>query len=505
MVRSLTCRLLAAATIAACLAPAGAATYTVSTVGDLNYRISHAAPNDEIVVTPGTYNLTQYLQLNAAGMTVRGSTGVRDDVVLVGGGMNTNAGVKEGLLVNTDGITISDLTLRDFYHNGIHIRGENDADDCTISNVKTWDIGQRHIKGSGGGGASAVSDDVVIEDVYMLQTTPRADGNHHGNYIGGIDCMGVRNWVIRDCVARGIRGHTDGGNAAIFLWQGVEGVTIERNRIYECVKGIGLGNPADPNGVIFTYPHHATDVVVRNNFVLRGEWTGGNNIGLELCNVEDVDVLNNTFYSEDAGYFRTVSLLDNNGGGANTDVEVVNNIVRGRVWENGGHPESLQQAFRDMGNVVDTAGATVAEAWFDDWASGDFHLTELADGALNGGTVLAGAPEDFDRCGRGNCPDLGADELQYPGDVNLDCVVDVLDLACLANHFGETDAGWLHGDQNGDGAVDVLDLAAIANGFGWAAGGARAGGDAVPAPGALALLAAGLPAIVGRRRKSPRR
>ena len=61
--------------------------------------------------------------------------------------MNTR-GVDEGISVGADGITLQHLTLKDFYFNAIHIRAELDADNTLISNVKTWNIGERHIKGS---------------------------------------------------------------------------------------------------------------------------------------------------------------------------------------------------------------------------------------------------------------------------------------------------------------------------------------------------------------------
>jgi len=100
--------------------------------------------------------------------------------------------------------------------------------------------------------------------------------------------------------------------------------------------------------------------------------------------------------------------------------------------------------------------------------------------------------------------------MRHPGDATLDAVVDVLDLARLANHFGETDAGWTDADFNGDGAVDVLDLATIANHFGWtggstgpAAGGAGRG-EAIPEPATPVLLAAVLPWALKRRLRCAR-
>jgi len=465
--------------------------YNVSTVTQIDNAVRNARNGDEIVIAPGTYQMDQGLQMSYSGVTIRGETGLFDDVILVGGGMNTRrySSLDEGILVNTDDITIRDLTLKDYYFNAIHIRGENDADNCVISNVRTWNVGERHIKGSGGGSASAVSDNVLIQGVHMIQTIPRA-GHPETNddYIGGIDCMGVRNWTISDCVAEGIVGEQNGGNAAIFLWQGVQGVTIERNTIIGCTKGIGLGNPSNPNAQIFTYPWHAKDVVIRNNFVLRGPWTTGNNIGLELCNTNNVQVYNNTFYSADAGYFRMISPYDENSGGAVTDLTITNNIIRGHCWDHATGDWSDADV-RAMGNIVDSVGSVVTPAWFVDAANGDFHLTAAATAAIDAATPLALVPEDIDTGFRPTDPDMGADEFEipWPGDANQDGVVGIADLSAVADNYGMVSgAKWIQGDFNHDGAVGIADLSALADHYGE-----RPGGGTVPEPATIALLAVG--------------
>jgi len=92
----------------------------------------------------------------------------------------------------------------------------------------------------------------------------------------------------------------------------------------------------------------------------------------------------------------------------------------------------------------------------------------------------------------------------HTGDATLDAVVDVLDLARLANHFGRTDAKWRHADFNGDGVVDVLDLAAIANNFGYDGRGAgpSGAGEPVPEPSSTILVIAGLCLLRRRRRRA---
>ncbi|HEY3235717.1 MAG TPA: hypothetical protein VGJ84_13450, partial [Polyangiaceae bacterium] len=107
-------------------------TWNVSNVAELDAAIAGMQTGDEIVIAAGTYPLSRTLWMHTPGVTIRGATGNRNDVILEGGGMNTR-GVDEGISVGADDVAIKDLTIQEFYYNGIHTRAENDADRTLIS------------------------------------------------------------------------------------------------------------------------------------------------------------------------------------------------------------------------------------------------------------------------------------------------------------------------------------------------------------------------------------
>jgi hypothetical protein len=481
------------ALLAAC-AVAGADTWYVNDVPGLNNALSGMGDGDEIFLSAGTYNLTRVAAMNTPNVTIRGATGNRDDVVLVGGGMNTH-GVDEGITIGANNVHVYDLTLKGFFYNALHLRAENDITGAIVSNVKTWNVGERHIKGSWDGNVNHTCDNALIENVYMLQTEPRLDTNPSGaDYIGGMDIMSTNNIIIRDCVAEGIRGYTGGGNASIFLWQGHNNFTIERNVIIDTNKGIGIGLCYYAGNTI-SGGWHANGGVIRNNTVLRSSGYDGNNIGLELCGLKNVDVHHNTVYSGDAGYFRNVSFWDN-GTIPISDLDVQNNIFRGGVFDIADGDWSAA-AVAAMGNIVDTSGATVVPAWFVDATNGNFHLSEQATAALDQAAALVDVLDDVDAGPRpaGGLPDFGADEYGSPvGDANYDGRVDGLDYNIWSLNY-QLPGNWGDANFNADVLVDGLDYNLWSLNYGF--------GESSHAPEPATLLLIGAAAVVGlgRRRK----
>lgn len=383
---------------------AGATIWNVSTPSGLTNAVNGCAPGDEIILAAGTYNMTNSLWIDTGNIIIRGATGDREDVVVRGGGMNVDAGSQNiPMQVVASDITIQDLTVADAYYNGIHLHGENFIDRTIIRNVKTLNCGERHIKGAGGDGAMY---DVIVENCWLVQTEARLSRPGHSvdpdDYIGGMDIMGAKNWIIRDNVFEGIVGAAGDSRGAIFLWQNVENALIERNVFIGCARSISMGNPYNPTGTWLV-----DGAIIRNNMIFKG-----NSIALEADHTRNVKFYNNTVYGTNASYSRTIQVYDNGDAAATTGLEFVNNIIRGDVQDLATGTWTAA-SIAAMGNIVDNSGAVVLPTWFVNVSTGDLHLTSQATGAFDAGTVLADALYDFDgesRAGVGLPCDLGADE-----------------------------------------------------------------------------------------------
>ncbi len=366
--------------------PTGDVVY-VSNVSNLEYQLFTAPPGRTIMVQPGTYYITKTLGFANAGITVRGATGNRDDVIIQGWGMNNSSQQRNIFWITKSDITIADLTIRDAYYHGIQIAAEYQTDRIHLYNLKIIDCGERFIKGSTNNNPSYSPDDVVIEYCWLEQIQELANHNDL-NYIGGIDAMWCNRWIIRDCVFKNIRGVSGGGRGGIFLWQNCKDTVVERNLAIGCDRGIAIGNPSGP--AVGTY--HMDGGILRNNFIVRGD-----GIALEICKTRNLKVYNNTIYSDNAAYGRTLHVY----GSVTSGLQLYDNIIRGLIHWNGTGP------WPTTGSII---GSTPTASWFVEPLVGDLRLTDNATLAIGQGQILAEVTDDYFAAPRDAMPDIGAHE-----------------------------------------------------------------------------------------------
>jgi endo-1,4-beta-xylanase len=83
------------------------------------------------------------------------------------------------------------------------------------------------------------------------------------------------------------------------------------------------------------------------------------------------------------------------------------------------------------------------------------------------------------------------------GDANCDGTVDINDLSKVLTSYNRSGMTWADGDFNGDGDVDINDLSKVLTNYNTSTG-ASAGMQAVPEPGSIMLLLAGVAFLLVR-------
>ncbi len=352
---------------------------TVSTEAQLRDRAQNAAAGTTIKIRAGLYQMQDFIYIVNNGITLRGETGNRADVILDFGGMVAG---HFGILVDADDVTIADLTIRNAHDHGVSIQGR---DRPKLYNLHIKDIGDQLVKVNPAGNGS---EDGLLACSRLEYTTSAPD-----DYTNGISAHQAHRWVVRDNEWYRIRGNADQTGPAILFWSGSSDTVVERNLLVDCYRGIAFGNPSH-SGV------DHTGGIVRNNFIYSSL---AHDVAIEMTRAQGWLVAHNT------------ALLLNPDSGLTWGMEArypesqgtfAYNLTNMNLW-----PDRDGAQGTLTGNVTN-AGA----GWFVNAATGDLHLQATTTAAIDQAAPLAQVTDDFDGHPRpiGAAPDVGADEYGVP-------------------------------------------------------------------------------------------
>jgi len=369
------------------LPPPSGTVINVSTLAQLQNAVTSIASNTTIVIAPGTYSLTAPLYINGSftNVGIRGASGNRDDVVLIGKGMSApnDGGVPFGIWVggNVRGVTIANLTIRDVYNHPIILNAGTQSP--LIHNVRLVNAGQQFVKSNPDGAGGGVDDGIVEYSIIEYDTTSRDD------YTNGVDVHTGDNWIVRHNLFRNIRapqGQLAG--PAILMWNGSTNSIIDGNTFVDCQREISMG-------LIERTPNDHTGGTVRNNFIYRNV---PGDVAIYIADSPDTQVLHNTILISHT-YPNPIEYRFAN----TTGVQILNNVLDGVIAARDGATATV------AGNYANATGALFVNA-----AAGDLHLLPTATAVLNKvTTVPVNAATDWDGDTRPNgAADIGADEYQ---------------------------------------------------------------------------------------------
>jgi len=371
-------------------APTGAVV-RVGTTEQLMGALAGAQPGTTVLLADGVYPVTERIWIKQDGICLRGESGDREKVIFDGSG----GGPHDDMIVlrGAKDVLIADLTVRNCMHYGVLFYGDSDVQRLRIHNVKFHNIWTRGLKGThparirdhgrnlhppetverirpGGG---SVRYCLFVNDT--IKTF--ADDGFRGDYVSGMDMMGLKDWVIADNVFVGIRGKNGRGRGAIFVWQHSENVISERNVFVNCDRAICYGNPSGP-------ALHMIRGVVRNNVIVNGRYSA-----IEIMSTRDTVVYNNSVWATNMRHDTVCFSREDDG------ARFYNNLVHGWVH----CPDTLDHGHNIIGDLA---------GYFANPEKANLRLTPKARNAVGKGVPLAEVSEDFRGTKRPDKPTLGA-------------------------------------------------------------------------------------------------
>ncbi|QDV39721.1 right-handed parallel beta-helix repeat-containing protein [Tautonia plasticadhaerens] len=260
----------------------------VGTAEELIAAVGRARPNTTIFLRDGVYQINRWFEVAVPDIVIRGRSGDRNKVVLRGPGVDEHQ-VGTILSVGAPRVTIADLSVGLVAHHGVQVRGELGADDVELHNLRVVETGQQLVKGSmGEDGRGPHRGLLSCSTLEYVDHAP-------SSYTNGVDVLGGRGWVVRDCVFRRIRGPEAEGHRAgpaVLFWHGSRDTIVERNLVLDCYRGIAFGlepRAGDPGA------DHLGGVIRRNAICNRSPWADE---AIEVGACPDVLIDHNTVLVE---------------------------------------------------------------------------------------------------------------------------------------------------------------------------------------------------------------
>jgi hypothetical protein len=375
---------------------------------DLRLQLASAAEGTTFLFADGTYPLGgEALWIPTKGTTLRSESGNRDAVILDGEGETEIA-----IQIAASDVTVAELTLRGLSAHGVHVQpepGQASLTNVSLYSVKIVDALTRAVTVDGYNQAYVDAGEIACSHITLTDEGREAMGD--GCDVGGIDLRQAAYWTLRDNQIDNL--WCDDGIAApaILAWRSSGYTLIERNRIDDCSRGIGLGEAQSPLAGERTYVDEDCDIdvhvdhyrgVVRNNMLFVGgesflEANPDYESGIHLWSCCYGAVVHNTVVGLKAPYSSIEWRREGSIGG-----QILNNLVSHNLRERTG-----AEAFT-LGNLEQAD-----ETLFVDQEAGDLHLVPEVLGAVNAGEdVPVGlADHDFEGDPRLGARDIGADEL----------------------------------------------------------------------------------------------
>lgn len=368
--------------------------------------IKKASSRDIILLEDGIYNVSGIINVNKSYITIKSKTGNRENVIIDG---NYQGYIFQ---VTAPNVTIADMTIKRSKYHLVHVKYH--ATNAILHNLYLEDARQQFIKIN--------PDDTTVYPDYgrvscsHFQMTEegkkQVDPWGSGCYTGGIDGIAVSDWHIYDnyfnniyCPGKGLPTHM------ILFWRNSRNITVERNEIVNCARGIGFaltGSNSDRTKRIYSdNSNYGFDSlaehyggIIKNNMIYSN--IGGEcDTGISVYDAIDVKIYNNTVYVPQA--FSSIEVRFD----GTKNVKITNNLY---------FPDMQDRIKSFDNNMYEFSNNVKAESsMFFDVTKGNLYINPLSSSSISKiigkALFLEEVIYDFDGRKRDSSIEIGADDI----------------------------------------------------------------------------------------------